>query len=176
MATKNDLYIAITRGELSSQQWEQFFREHPSVQHKTVGKGIMQVRCRDTETWMSLKDWASNYHNSMLKRLNDLVLASQDVLQPQEIFEKLVSTDVRRSWFNDVVRKNIANGNLAHGSDLREMTADRDKFAKQAESQARHIQVLKDEVQRLNSLLDSIEAANHGLRASRDVAEVLANR
>jgi len=86
MTAKQAVYLAIQQGEVD---FTRLREEHRSIQTRKVGKDTIQIRFRDSESWMTLEDFHSNYRNKILKDLGDLLTSASKVLPPKELLNGL---------------------------------------------------------------------------------------
>jgi chromosome segregation ATPase len=86
MTAKQAVFLAYQQGKVDLTQ---LCQEHRSIQTRKVGKDITQIRFRDSESWMTLEDFHSNYRNKTLKNLSDLLTSASKVLPPKELLKGL---------------------------------------------------------------------------------------
>jgi hypothetical protein len=106
MTAKQAVFLALEHGTVDLPRLRE---QHRSIQTRKVGKDIVQIRFRDSESWMNLEDFHSNYRNKVLKDVNDLLTASSKVLPPKELLNGLTS-DLRRIIINAGIRNAIEGG------------------------------------------------------------------
>lgn len=92
MTAKQAVYQAYLNGNLDLKKLQE---GHRSIQVRKVGINITQIRFRDSESWMTVEDFASNYRNKILKDLSDRLTSASKVLSPEELLNGLTD-DCRR--------------------------------------------------------------------------------
>lgn len=108
MTAKQAVFLAYRKGNVDLAALR---TEHRSIQARKVGKDTVQIRFRDSESWMTVEDFASNYHNKILKDLSDQLTAASKVLSPEELLDGL--TDECRHLVEDAGVKSVLAENLA---------------------------------------------------------------
>jgi hypothetical protein len=108
MTAKQAVFAAYRSGNVNLAALREEYR---SIQVRKVGKDITQIRFRDSESWMTVEDFASNYLNKILKDLSDQLTSASKVLSPKELLNGLTD-DCRRSVMQSGVKYALAN-NLA---------------------------------------------------------------
>lgn len=86
MTAKQAVFLSIQEGKVDLTQ---LCQEHRSIQTRKVGKNTTQIRFRDSESWMTLEDFHSNYRNKILKDMSDLLTSASKVLPPKELLNGL---------------------------------------------------------------------------------------
>lgn len=86
MTAKQAVFLAYRKGNVDLAALR---TEHRSIQARKVGKDTVQIRFRDSESWMTVEDFASNYLNKILKDLSDQLTAASKVLSPEELLDGL---------------------------------------------------------------------------------------
>lgn len=105
MTAKQAVFLAIQQGEVDLTQ---LCQEHRSIQTRKVGKNTTQIRFRDSESWMTLEDFHSNYRNKILKGMSDLLTSASKVLPPKELLNGL-NDDCRQLVINAGAKYALAN-------------------------------------------------------------------
>lgn len=105
MTAKQAVFLAIQRGEVD---FTRLCEEHRSIQTRKVGKNTVQIRFRDSESWMIPEDFHSNYRNKILKDLGDRLTSMSKVLPPKELLNGL-NDECRRLVFEAGVEYVLAN-------------------------------------------------------------------
>lgn len=86
MTAKQAVFLALEQGNVDLTR---LCQEHRSIQTRKVGKDTTQIRFRDSESWMTLEDFHSNYRNKILKDMSDLLTSASKVLPPKELLNGL---------------------------------------------------------------------------------------
>lgn len=138
MTAKHAVYLAIVNDRLNINELQAV---HRSLQARRIGKSDYQIRFKDSEPWMNPMDWATNYRNSLLKQLGDLVAADLQVL-PQEVILSQLPEDTRRALQRSFIRRASEEGELATSEQYNDL-----------------VRKYKALVERFNALSDSCEDA-----------------
>lgn len=86
MTAKQAVFLAYQQGKVDLAQ---LCEKHRSIQTRKVGKDTTQIRFRNSESWMTLEDFHSNYRNKILKDMGDLLTSASKVLPPKELLKGL---------------------------------------------------------------------------------------
>ena len=105
MTAKQAVFLAYREGNVDLASLRE---EHRSIQVRKVGKDTVQIRFRDSESWMTVEDFASNYLNKILKDLSDQLTSASKVLSPKELLDGLTD-DCRRLVINEGVSTALAS-------------------------------------------------------------------
>lgn len=105
MTAKQAVFIAFRNGNVDLATLREEYR---SIQVRKVGKDTVQIRFRDSESWMTVEDFASNYRNKILKDLSDQLTSASKVLSPKELLNGLTD-DCRHLVMQAGIRQAIAS-------------------------------------------------------------------
>jgi hypothetical protein len=128
MTAKHAVYLAITQDKFNLSELQAV---HRSLQARRIGKSDYQIRFKDSEPWMNPEDWATNYRNSLLKQLGDLVAADLQVL-PQEVILSQLPENSRKALQDDFIRRASEAGQLTTNEEFNEQLDKYDTLYKQA--------------------------------------------
>lgn len=128
MTAKHAVYLAITKGSFNLSELQAV---HRSLQARRIGKSDYQIRFKDSEPWMNPEDWATNYRNSLLKQLGDLVAADLQVL-PQEVILSQLPENSRKALQDDFIRRASEAGQLTTNEEFNEQLDKYETLYKQA--------------------------------------------
>lgn len=128
MTAKHAVYLAITQGKFNLSELQAV---HRSLQARRIGKSDYQIRFKDSEPWMNPEDWATNYRNSLLKQLGDLVAADLQVL-PQEVILSQLPENSRKALQDDFIRRASEAGQLTTNEEFNEQLDKYETLYKQA--------------------------------------------
>lgn len=106
MTAKQAVFLAYQQGKVDLTQ---LCQEHRSIQTRKVGKDITQIRFRNSESWMTLEDFHSNYRNKILKDMSDLLTSASKVLPPKELLNGL-NDECRQLVIKAGAKYVLANG------------------------------------------------------------------
>lgn len=84
MTSKQEVYLELQDDGSNVKELQAKIR---GLQARKVSKSTWQIRFRDSETWQTIKDWKTNFYQSNLKQLTDLVLALQVIIPPEEMLK-----------------------------------------------------------------------------------------
>jgi hypothetical protein len=154
MTAKHAVYLAITQDKFNLSELQAM---HRSLQARRIGKSDYQIRFKDSEPWMNPEDWATNYRNSLLKQLGDLVAADLQVL-PQEVILSQLPENSRKALQDDFIRRASEAGQLTTNEEFNEQLDKYDTLYKQASAINASLEKAKkaytdsqNKVKRLNS-------------------------
>lgn len=108
MSNKLDFYHSLIQYQSNKKvPYERLLKEfqatHPGVQWRKVGKDEYQVKFRQSEQWLNVSSWLSNYLSVERKRLIDQIRHSSQIFSTEEILEQFdcsnVSTDFLLKYF-----------------------------------------------------------------------------
>lgn len=106
MTAKQAVFLAYREGNVDLAALREEYR---SIQVRKVGKDTVQIRFRDSESWMTVEDFASNYRNKILKDLSDQLTSASKVLSPKELLNGLTD-ECRHLVMISGVRHALASG------------------------------------------------------------------
>lgn len=105
MTAKQAVFLAYRKGNVDLAALREEYR---SIQVRKVGKDTVQIRFRDSESWMTVEDFASNYLNKILKDLSDQLTSASKVLSPKELLNGLTD-ECRHLVINAGIRNALAS-------------------------------------------------------------------
>lgn len=167
MTAKQAVFLAYRKGNVDLAALREEYR---SIQVRKVGKDTVQIRFRDSESWMLVEDFASNYLNKILKDLSDQLTSASKVLSPEELLNGL--TDECRHLVIDAgVRNALASNAAVDVNEFNELVLDYNELLtakKNVDSQLSKastalekcrqiVEASKNEVQRVKQQMDARE-------------------
>lgn len=167
MTAKQAVFLAYRKGNVDLAALREEYR---SIQVRKVGKDTVQIRFRDSESWMLVEDFASNYLNKILKDLSDQLTSASKVLSPEELLNGL--TDECRHLVIDAgVRNALASNAAVDVNEFNELVSDYNELLtakKNVDSQLSEastalkkcrqiVEASKNEVQRVKQQMDARE-------------------
>lgn len=165
MTAKQDVYLAVQSGK---PDWNDIRKCHPGFRKRVVGKGIIQIKFRESDEWVELETFMLDYPESFKRRLNDLVLAASKVILPGELLSAVLSTDQGLlDEFQDIIRQlvdeevsNLREMNQAQLESIESKTKQLEEMKVELEEMRSQILKYSDEKQLINSLIREFLSIN----------------
>lgn len=107
MTAKQAVYLAINSGKPID--WKSLKAEHRSIQTRKAGRENIQVRFSDSESWLSLDEFASQYVNKTLKDLFVRLSAASKVLPPEQLLD-VADKELKLFLLNQALRLALQQG------------------------------------------------------------------
>lgn len=86
MTAKQEFYQMCLERVPSEEDVRLFARRRPSVQWRKLGNSNVQVRFNQHESWIDVSTFSELYHNKVVKQLNDLLLATSNIVSGDDLW------------------------------------------------------------------------------------------
>lgn len=154
MTAKQAVFLAYREGNVDLAALREEYR---SIQVRKVGKDTVQIRFRDSESWMTVEDFASNYLNKILKDLSDQLTSASKVLSPKELLNGLTD-ECRHLVINAGIRKALAS----------DLAVDVDKYNKLVDDYNALAAAKENAESQLSKTSTALKECQHSLEASEN--------